>query len=88
MVITGGLHKDYKGSYTNEYLVRYICADNGVEKYFRIGYVTKTSHTKLNIDKLIFRHMGVTVVNKERGDLDKLTAALKDSVREAVASKQ
>lgn len=52
VVITGGLHKDYK------------------DKYFRIG------------------HMGVTAVNPERGDLDKLIAALKDSVREAIASKK
>ncbi|KAI0077730.1 PLP-dependent transferase [Panus rudis PR-1116 ss-1] len=52
VVITGGLHKDWK------------------DKYFRIG------------------HMGVTVVDQSRDDIDKLIKALKESVQEAIASKK
>ncbi|OCH91000.1 PLP-dependent transferase [Obba rivulosa] len=33
-------------------------------------------------------HMGVTVVDKSRGDIDKIIAAMKDSVAEALASKK
>lgn len=32
--------------------------------------------------------MGVTVVQPERGDLDRVVAALKDSLQEALASKK
>ncbi|THH01050.1 hypothetical protein EW026_g1559 [Hermanssonia centrifuga] len=44
---------------------------------------------KENKDKY-FRigHMGVTVVQPERGDLDRVVAALKDSLQEALASKK
>lgn len=32
--------------------------------------------------------MGITAVQKERGDVDRVLAALKDSLNEAYASKQ
>lgn len=33
------------------------------------------------------RHMGVTAIDKQRGDVDKVIAALKESLAEAKASK-
>ena len=35
-----------------------------------------------------YSHMGVTAVQPERKDVDKVIAALKDSLNEALASKQ
>lgn len=34
------------------------------------------------------RHMGISVVQKSRGDMDKVIAGLHDSLKEARASKQ
>jgi hypothetical protein len=34
------------------------------------------------------RHMGTTVVDKQRGDIDKVITALKESLEEALASKK
>ncbi|KAF7797185.1 hypothetical protein EIP86_008377 [Pleurotus ostreatoroseus] len=72
VVITGGIHKEYKGLLSS--LGRFGWSQKAdaiysTDKYFRIG------------------HMGVTAVQPERKDVDKVITALKDSLQEALASK-
>ena len=59
------------------------------DKYFRIGCVYPLiCVAATHLTCLISRHMGVSVVDSSRGDIDKIISAVQETLAEARASKQ
>ena len=56
------------------------------DKYFRIGCVNANTGHEAALT-LGFSHMGLTVVDKERGDVDRVVESLKEVVTEAKVQK-
>lgn len=59
------------------------------DKYFRIGYVLchYVSFVIFNDLFPLFSHMGITAIDLQRGDLDKIINALADSLLEVREAK-
>jgi hypothetical protein len=57
------------------------------EKYFRIGHVLFSALHDAIFMAFPHRHMGVSVVNPERGDVDKLVTSMKDVISAALKNK-
>jgi len=63
-----------------------------LDKYFRIGHVSNPTLfvllRYLRMWNLLYRHMGITVVEPQRGDITKIITSLQDALEEARAAKK
>lgn len=60
------------------------------DKYFRIGLASFIffAHHDRPLIPFHNRHMGITVVDSQRGDIDKIINSLRESLAEAMAGKK
>lgn len=87
-MVAGGVHKEIKGKLlcfllTWSYKVhlprcRYVFSD--WVRWFCSSSCIKT--------KFVRRHMGVTAIDEERGDVDKLLKSIREALGEIMSSKQ
>lgn len=88
VVVAGGLHKDHKGSFSPSSSSQRIT--DVVRGRLQTSISASGAHVPAHLCHWVStnrgrRHMGVTVVKEERGDVDKIIAAVKESISEALA---
>lgn len=85
VVVAGGLHASIKGS------IYYFIKGHGTDHYWQtnisaLGWCFALLN--FNVAHKCTRHMGVTAVEPQRGDIDKVIDTLKEAIAEAKASKK